>query len=273
VITGGKREHVAACRRRLELLVDAARQRQPFTHFISIPFNSEDIQKNFNDFKQSVLEECSGSRGVDASIFQAAERLHLTVGMLVSLSNGERTLAKETLEKCKEEVIIPHLEGVKFPLKARLENLNYMNDDPSEVHVLYGNVALSGCDLDMLQTLANKIVDYFVLKNVMPKKQYDAVKLHVTLMNTRYRSKDDENGGEMNGVSNGNGASKVGGFYGRNGENNNYDKRESFDARQILEKFHNYDFGEQLLNEMHISQRHARRSDGYYAATAKIEIS
>lgn len=134
-------------------------------------------------------------------------------------------------------------------------------------------------------------MDYFALKNVMSKKQYDAVKLHVTLMNTRYRSKDDENGGEMNGVSNGNGASKVGGFYGRNGENDAYDKRESFDARQILEvrsflsslilthkmyffqKFHNYDFGEQLLNEVHISQRHARRSDGYYAATAKIEIS
>lgn len=60
VITGQNRANVASCRRRIEMLVDSARQRQPFTHFISLPFTSDEIKKNFEDFKKSVLEECAG---------------------------------------------------------------------------------------------------------------------------------------------------------------------------------------------------------------------
>lgn len=39
-----------------------------------------------------------------------------------------------------------------------------------------------------------------------------------------------------------------------------------------FQKYRNYDFGEQEMKEVHISQRHARRQDGYYPATAKIDI-
>lgn len=86
-----------------------------------------------------------------------------------------------------------------------------------------------------LQGLANQIVEYFVQKNVMPRKQYESVKLHVTLMNTRYRSGDEDDVADEEPSENGGGKT---GYHGRNGDGRNFDnysKRESFDARQILE--------------------------------------
>lgn len=76
------------------------------THFLSIPTNSEDIQKNFEEFKKSVLddEECS-MREVDEFIFQNPKKLHLTIGVLLLLDNPEKQEAVKALQHCKENII------------------------------------------------------------------------------------------------------------------------------------------------------------------------
>lgn len=42
---------VRQARMKVELLVDQARKKQPFTHFLSIPFNKPNIQEKFLEFK------------------------------------------------------------------------------------------------------------------------------------------------------------------------------------------------------------------------------
>lgn len=41
------------------MLVDSARQRQPFTHFLSIPIQSDEISEKFEDFKFSTMDDDS----------------------------------------------------------------------------------------------------------------------------------------------------------------------------------------------------------------------
>ena len=59
-----------------------------------------------------------------------------------------------------------------------------MNDDPSEVDVVYGRI-----HCEPLQSMAEYIVNQFIDTGFMPR-QFDRIKLHVTLMNTKFRLKD-----------------------------------------------------------------------------------
>jgi activating signal cointegrator complex subunit 1 len=51
VITGGTKSGVSAARRRINLIVMSARQKQQFTHFLSIPIIGDSIRKRFMEFK------------------------------------------------------------------------------------------------------------------------------------------------------------------------------------------------------------------------------
>lgn len=57
MIQGHDKKGVISAKTRLEVLVDSARQREPFTHFLSIPVQSEDIVAKFEEFQFSVLED------------------------------------------------------------------------------------------------------------------------------------------------------------------------------------------------------------------------
>lgn len=51
IVTGPYKKNVVKARRRIDLIVIAARSKQPFTHFLSIPFNSQPIQEAFKEFR------------------------------------------------------------------------------------------------------------------------------------------------------------------------------------------------------------------------------
>ena len=59
VITGSIKRNVISAKTRIDLLVDTARQRHQFTHFLSIPLNGEIIQKKFQEFRSAVLASCA----------------------------------------------------------------------------------------------------------------------------------------------------------------------------------------------------------------------
>lgn len=96
-----------AARRKIDILIETSRSKLEFTHFISIPGNSDEVKENFEKFKREVLKNCNtGVRGVKEEIFQKPERLHLTLIMLVLLDEEDRTKAIEALEICKQQIIM-----------------------------------------------------------------------------------------------------------------------------------------------------------------------
>lgn len=247
VISGPTRSSVASARRRVSLIVMSYRRKHEVTHFISIPMIGSNIKAGFLEFKKQVLETCCGARGIEESIFQTAERLHLTLCTLVLVDKVEREAASRTLEECKRDVIDPVLEHK--PLKLRLAGIEYMNDDPAEVDVLYAKVHFSQGD-NILQTLVDNIVDYFSESGLMDK-QYEKVKLHVTVMNTLFR---DKRGGYED-------------FKGRD------KRRQTFNAVPVLERFRDFDFGEDVVDTIHLSQRLTYSKSGYYQDTYSVTLS
>ena len=85
VITGGEKRGVTAAANMIIVMVAAARNKQPFTHFISIPVNMSHVKMEFLKFKEEVLESCKSVRGMDETIFQTDTLLHLTVGTMALL--------------------------------------------------------------------------------------------------------------------------------------------------------------------------------------------
>lgn len=230
---------------RIDVLVDSARKKAPFTHFISIPICKDDIQQRFLQFKKEVLEKCGHCRGVEESIFQNPQKLHLTLCVLVLADENERQHGILSLNNCVESVIRPALAGEE--LKIKMSGIEYMNDDPGEVDVLYGKVN----DLawtEKLQDLSNAIVDNLV-KAGIANRQYEKVKLHVTLMNTIFRQDNDGESDKTNGK-----------------------QRESFAADEILQEFGDFDFGEMILEEIHLSVRYTTAKNGFYSASTTVGL-
>lgn len=81
------------------------------------------------------------------------------------------------------------------------------------------------------------------------QRQHDQVKLHLTLINSLFRQFDTP------------------------GEDQQKRSRQSFDGRHILEKYANFEFGTQLLKEIHLSRRFTSTPEGFYAASAIAKIS
>ncbi|KAM8730702.1 activating signal cointegrator 1 complex subunit 1 [Acanthopagrus schlegelii] len=249
VITGSHKAAVSSAVTRVEVLVESFRKKQPFTHFLSFPLSDPKIQEGFQRFKDEVLEQCSQDRGVDESIFQNPAKLHLTIGTLALLNEIEVRKACEHLQEC-QNVIRDLTEGKPLPLEVK--GIEYMNDDPAMVDVLYAKVNMKDGS-DKLQVIADRLVEHFVSAGLMVR-EWDRVKLHGTVMNTLFRkdSTVEDTGGQ-----------------GRQ----TMSEREAFDARNILQIFRAHRFGEFELNSVLLSQRYSSDCTGYYSSAGSINFS
>ncbi|XP_053163479.1 activating signal cointegrator 1 complex subunit 1 isoform X2 [Hemicordylus capensis] len=251
VITGQHRNGVISARTRIDVLVECFRKKQPFTHFLSFALNQLAIQEKFLQFKEEVLEQCSNDIGVSSSLFQNPAKLHLTIGTLALLNDQEIRKAQEILQRCKED-FADTIAGGK-PLTVEIAGIEYMNDDPAMMDVLYAKVHMKDGS-NKLQLIADRLMDRFVASGLM-MKEWDQVKLHATVMNTIFRkdpSAEDQN-------------SKTAARY--------FKERESFDGRNILKLFGNFCFGEVQLNSVYLSQRFSTDSSGYYATSGQLNFS
>ncbi|XP_073345514.1 activating signal cointegrator 1 complex subunit 1 [Pagrus major] len=249
VITGSHKAAVSSAVTRVEVLVESFRKKQPFTHFLSFPLSDPKIQEGFLKFKDEVLEQCSQDHGVDESIFQNPAKLHLTIGTLALLNEMEVRKACEHLQEC-QNVIRDLTEGKPLPLEVK--GIEYMNDDPAMVDVLYAKVNMRDGS-DKLQVIADRLVEHFVSAGLMVR-EWDRVKLHGTVMNTLFRK--DSTVEDMGGQ-------------GRQTMN----EREAFDARNILKIFRAHRFGEFELNTVLLSQRYSTDCTGYYSSAGSINFS
>ncbi|XP_032168672.1 activating signal cointegrator 1 complex subunit 1 isoform X1 [Neovison vison] len=254
VITGQHRGGVISARTRIDVLLLTFRRKQPFTHFLAFFLNEVEVQERFLKFQEEVLEKCSMDHGVDSTIFQNPKKLHLTIGMLVLLSEQEIQQTCEMLQQCKED-FIDDISGGK-PLEVEMAGIEYMNDDPGMVDVLYAKVHMKDGS-NRLQELVDRVLERFQASGLIVK-EWNSVKLHATVMNTLFR-KDPNAEGRYN-------------LYTADGKYI-FKERESFDGRNILKLFENFYFGTLKLNSIHISQRFTVDSFGNYASCGQIDFS
>ena len=89
------------------------------------------------------------------------------------------------------------------------------------------------------------------------KKQFERVKLHATVMNSLCRvDANDENENEFS----------------QQNTRGNKSSRESFDARNILKYFGDYEFGRHVINQLDISIRYTADKNRFYDHLAKINF-
>ncbi|XP_021253804.1 activating signal cointegrator 1 complex subunit 1 isoform X5 [Numida meleagris] len=252
VITGQQRGGVISARTRVDVLLDSFRKKQPFTHFLSFALNQPVIQERFLQFKEEVLEKCSQDHGVSSSLFQNPAKLHLTLGTLVLLNEQEIQRACELLQQCKED-FVDQITGGK-PLTVEVAGVEYMNDDPAMMDVLYAKVHMKDGS-DKLQAIADQLVERFVASGLM-LREWDRVKLHATVMNTLFR-KDPSGAEERSNTVTG---------------KSSFKERESFNGRNVLKLFENFSFGEAQLDAVLLSQRYSSDASRYYGTAGQLAL-
>ncbi|XP_031343533.1 activating signal cointegrator 1 complex subunit 1-like isoform X2 [Photinus pyralis] len=248
-ISGDCADDVVNARRTVQSIVAEIRNKQPAAQFISIPVNSEEVQRNFQQFKDAILS-AGPIEGVEDSVFQSPLKLHLTICVFVLLSPSEKEEAVKALNDCKTEVLDTFLSS-ETPLKVHVAGIDCMNDNHSKVNVLYANAKIvQDNNEEVLQKLANAISDYFYNRGLLI--QYtDNVRLHVTLMNTKYRSKSAQNTPKRSRWPT---------------------KRIPFNATSIIEKYKDFYFGEKVLDSIHLSCMSSKGEDGFYAPLSVIRF-
>ncbi|VVC26391.1 Protein kinase A anchor protein, nuclear localisation signal domain,Activating signal cointegrator [Cinara cedri] len=241
IIKGEQRAFIIAAKSKLNAIIKKARFKQDVTHFISLPMINETVIDNYLKFKKVVLKEFGQCRGISEVLFQDHLQLHLTITCFVLCNAAEIKIAHKLMKDCEETIIKPmNLTS----LDVLVSGLDYMNDDPSEVKVLYAKVTNPE-----IQVLADKIQTFFQDCDLVKPARNDHVKLHVTLMNSRFSQQ-------------------------ANIVDENVDNRShfTFDAKKIVEIFDNYIFGMVHLTEIHLSQRHTIDSNGYYKSSFVIQL-
>ncbi|XP_013108145.1 activating signal cointegrator 1 complex subunit 1 [Stomoxys calcitrans] len=210
IIKGRTHNSVATARRKIQLLVSSLRKRMKATHFYGVPTNSGDIRSSFNNLKSQIME--AELPGINEELFQSDHALHLTFGTVVLLDDVERKKAVEVLQSCRE-----YLADLKTPFTVKVSGLEIMNDDPSSVRVLY-----AGVTAEELETFANRCLQRFVQSGLgFNDFGRDSVKLHMTVMNNRYREREIPDS-----------------------------TCKTFDAREILKRWGNFNFGSVQCNEL-----------------------
>uniref|UniRef100_A0A183I5E9 KH domain-containing protein n=1 Tax=Onchocerca flexuosa TaxID=387005 RepID=A0A183I5E9_9BILA len=211
IVSMTSEESIMRCHDRIQLIIHEARGRASYTHFISIPMTHEIVKDNFLKFMETIKndEDLSDSCREEA-VFQKPSKLHLTITMLSLLDSDEEKSISNSLETVINTRVREILNGK--PLEVEIKGLEIMNDDPARVHVLY---ALTSSDKlpDVVNTIAEAMSD----TGFAP--QQDSVKIHLTLMNTRYMWEKKKKRGRM-------------------------------DVTKLLEKYRDYEFGKVTITEV-----------------------
>ncbi|KRT78543.1 hypothetical protein AMK59_7816 [Oryctes borbonicus] len=133
------------------------------------------------------------------------------------------------------------------PLRITVSGLDCMNNNYKKVNVLYAKAKISTeNEEDVLQSMLNSISKLFYETGFI--RQYrENVKIHLTLMNTKYRKSNDRQRKWTN-------------------------RRQPFDASIIMEKYKDFHFGECDLKEIYLSWISEIGDNGFYKPLSVITI-
>ncbi|CAH1117508.1 unnamed protein product [Phaedon cochleariae] len=250
VIRGDTKENVLEALEHMVNAVGQIRSRHAPLQFLSVRCSSEEIQSNFGRFKSEILADEKNIRGMEESIFQRDFKLHLTIDVLVLLDENEKNEAIAALKEYNELIMKPLLQKTG-KLRIHLSGIECMNKNYEKVNVLYAKVKLVDETEDItLQKIANDLSHYFYERGLLKSFSAD-VKLHCTLVNTKYRK-----------VSSSPKRKRV--------------YKESIDARKIMEKYKDFDFGHCDFEQIHLSLMSSSdetSGDGYYKSLSSINLT
>ncbi|KXZ46404.1 hypothetical protein GPECTOR_44g79 [Gonium pectorale] len=131
-----------------------------YNYFISLPLAVPAAVRQFEAFRRGVLSDprvAPPGSGLEESVFMAPQHLHLTLVMLKLYSDEKRHQAHQALDRLRGPVAELMRAG---PLKVHLSGLEYMNDDPAAMHVLYLKVHDVGPG-SRLEALCDLVVEEF----------------------------------------------------------------------------------------------------------------
>lgn len=160
-IAGSDKRSLGNAKKRIDSLIESFRNKQVLTHFVAVPIGpNEAIRARFEEFKAQVLADvdCSTSKGITESVFHSGPRLHLTLRALYLGDSFERKQATEMLHSLKSD-FLDSLMKDKPKVVLHVKGLDYMNDDPSEVNVLYAKVEEVGGE-GLFKQIVNKTFDW-----------------------------------------------------------------------------------------------------------------
>ncbi|KAJ8916247.1 hypothetical protein NQ315_016387 [Exocentrus adspersus] len=247
-IQGSDRKSIGYATNEILSVLGAIREQFTAAQFISVPILSPEVQTNFEKFKTEIL---NGPKitGMHESIFQSPLKLHLTVIVFALSDDREKAEAIAALEEYRNTVLSPLLEKTG-PLKLRVEGIDYMQSNYKKTDVLYANVKIINETEEVnFQKIVNDIADYFYERGLV-LRHTDNVKLHMTLINTKYRKESDN----------------------PSPSRKRWVKRVSFDASSIMEKYKDFVFGESDFDSIHLSLISSKGEDGFYKPLSIIKI-
>lgn len=245
VIKGNSEKEIIETKQRLVKFIFNIQASQRLTHFLSVKFTTEEIKRNFIIFRDEIINDTK----LEASLFQKPEKLHVTVVMLSLKNEEEKARARECLETCKEKILDPVLKDK--PLTVSVSGVSVFSDErPSASHVLFGKVVS-----EELQDIANRTAKLFADQGLSKHTNEDVV-LHLTMINTAFYKPFGQKPGQSNRG------------------NSRYQKIRygSFDARKILEKYKNFDFGSLSINKIEISEIGSMSEDGFYISIGSLQF-
>lgn len=167
-------------------------------------------------------------------------------------------------------------------IKVSVRGIDIMNDDPKCVRYLYGKI-----QSDALQEIGDGILKRFIdagkpFESINPismswrlkfgfisdvglaKREHDrdSVKLHMTLINVTNGSTDDDDG------DGGGSSSRT-----TDANNRNKSRANGFDAQNILDKYADYEFGQQNVTKIHLAiMKSSDANNGFYKCTTSIQF-
>eukprot|EP00742_Colponemidia_sp_Colp-10_P005125 GILJ01005473.1.p1 GENE.GILJ01005473.1~~GILJ01005473.1.p1 ORF type:complete len:371 (+),score=63.77 GILJ01005473.1:85-1197(+) len=238
VVTGKAPSSLRMAKEKIMQTVKEAEQRQSYTHFLSLPLTSSNIQSKVEAVKGDIISQFSWIQGLHESMFVPASQFHLTLLMLRLDSDESISKASQVLTEVSSSLYdilgtrtaLIRLKGIKCFGSAQRADVLYVNVENDEVKEKLERISVE---------LSKRFVESGLLSSADLQRQrllgsdgaIQPVQLHATVVNTRY-SKQPQS--------------------------------QPLDASQIIKQFNSFDLGSERIPSLHLSERFRFDSNGYY---------
>eukprot|EP00927_Polykrikos_kofoidii_P014973 TRINITY_DN16633_c0_g1_i1.p1 TRINITY_DN16633_c0_g1~~TRINITY_DN16633_c0_g1_i1.p1 ORF type:complete len:437 (+),score=82.86 TRINITY_DN16633_c0_g1_i1:91-1311(+) len=259
---GRQKQQIYSAKAQIELLCEKEESKLEYTHFLSVPLaHDAKLRQLVDQFREDVIMQRFPD--IDASFFMPVKRLHFTLCMLKLHSHAQVEEMKEALQEIAAK--IAETADFNRPVAANLKGLHIMTDDPSNVGVIFTTDRSRELQ-NRMNSLADMIFRILRSRNLASTQNLMAqrllssdaahaeVKLHATLINTKYGKSQWRHE-----------ASGGGGGYGGG-------HRETFDASLLMERNGQVNFGSVNLREIHFSCLDEMGDDGYYRSLWNVPL-
>lgn len=244
IVNGASTTNLINAVKHLHSVIGEIRERNVAFQFTCIPCQHPEVREKFENLKTELIKMSNEIDGLHESIFMCPLKLHVTIDVYALLDEKEKSEAISALKEYKK-----HLDDIVSrtgPLKLDIRTLDCMNANLKKVDVVYANVkVVNETEEHSLQKIVNDISKHFYHRG-LAKKYQENVKLHMTIINTKYRK---------------NSASPK-----------RKQRRLSIDATKIMEKFKDYHFGYCNFDSVHLSHITMKGKDGFYKPLAVIKL-